>query len=83
MILIVPNLKAKQAINSLNQLEGYMFLLQGEVLIRNDTVALTSVPQWVRHHPTKQKVAGLIPGHGTFLGCRPSPWSGRIQEVTN
>ena len=32
--------------------------------------ALTSVAQLVGNHPTKRKVAGLIPGQGTCLRCR-------------
>ena len=35
--------------------------------------ALTGVAQWVGHHPTKQEVAGSIPGQGTCLGHRPGP----------
>ena len=38
--------------------------------------ALTSMAQWVGHHPANQKVAGLIPGQGTCLGCGPGPWIG-------
>ena len=32
-------------------------------------IVLTSVAQLVRHRPTKQKVAGLIPSQGTCLSC--------------
>ena len=33
-------------------------------------------------HPTKQTIAGLIPGKGTCLGCEFSPWSGQPREFT-
>ena len=36
-------------------------------------VALTGVARWVRRHPAKGKVADLIPGQGTSLGCGPGP----------
>ena len=32
-------------------------------------IALDSMAQLVRHHPANLKVAGLIPGQGTCLGC--------------
>ena len=32
-------------------------------------ITLIDVAQLVGHHPTKQKVAGLIPIEGTCLGC--------------
>ena len=44
---------------------------------QKDTKVLTGVAQLVGHRPTKQKVAGSIPG--TYLGCR----FGYIQEATN
>ena len=38
----------------------------------------------VGHHPTKWKVAGLIPGQGICLGCGPrTPSQGRVREVTD
>ena len=37
--------------------------------IKIGDVALTGVAQWVGHHPTKQMVAGSIPGQDTCLGC--------------
>ena len=43
---------------------------------------MTSVAQWVGHRPTKQGVAGSIPGEGTCLGCRFSPWLGRFLAHT-
>ena len=45
--------------------------------------ALTSVAQLVECCPTKQKVAGAIPGQGTRLGCGFSPWSGHILGTTD
>ena len=34
-------------------------------------LSLTGVTQWVGHRPANHKVAGLIPGQGTCLGCGP------------
>ena len=52
--------------------------------------ALTSVVQLVGTLSHNQKVAGLIPGQGTCLGCRfnswsgvHDSWSGHIQEATS
>ena len=47
--------------------------------------------QLVGHRPAKQKVAGLIPGQGTCLGCGLGPWakytqgprSGHMREATD
>ena len=44
---------------------------------------LASVAQLARHHPTKQKVMGLIPSQGMCLNCRFLPRSGHIAEATN
>ena len=33
-------------------------------------------------HPVHQKVVGLIPGQGTYLGCVFDPHLGCIQEAT-
>ena len=30
-----------------------------------------------------KKAEGLIPGQGTYLGCRFDPWSGSIREATD
>ena len=38
---------------------------------------------WLEHHPVHQRVAGLIPGQDTYLGCRFNPHSGCILEATN
>ena len=38
--------------------------------------ALAGVAQWVEHRSTNQKVAGLIPSQGTFLGCGTCPQLG-------
>ena len=35
--------------------------------------ALAGVAQWIESGPTKQRVAGSIPSHGTCLGCGPGP----------
>ena len=34
-------------------------------------IALAGVAQWIECRPVNQRVAGLIPGEGTCLGCRP------------
>ena len=33
---------------------------------------------WLEHHPIHQKVEGLIPSQGTYLGCRFDPLLGHI-----
>ena len=38
---------------------------------------------WLERHPINQKVVGLIPGQGTYLGCSSVPWSGHKQEATD
>ena len=38
--------------------------------------ALAGVAQWIECWPVNKRVAGLIPGQGTYLGCRPSPQLG-------
>ena len=38
--------------------------------------ALAGVAQWIEHRPLSQKVAGLIPSQGTYLGCGPGPQLG-------
>ena len=43
-------------------------------------LALTGMAQWSGHHSTNQKVAGLIPGQGTCLGCRPGLWLGACER---
>ena len=42
--------------------------------------ALAGVAQWTEHHPANQKVAGLIPGQGTCLGCGPGPQLGACES---
>ena len=46
---------------------------------------MSSVTQLVGRHRTKRKVAGLIPGLGTYLDYRfgPSPHLEQVQEATN
>ena len=41
---------------------------------------LAGVAQWVGCHLTNQRVAGLIPGQGTCLGCGPGPWLGACKR---
>ena len=38
---------------------------------------------WLEYCPIYQKVAGLIPSQGTYLGCRLDPRVGHIWEATN
>ena len=38
---------------------------------------------WLEHHPINRKVAGLIPGQGTYWGFKVGPWSGCIWEATD
>ena len=48
--------------------------------------ALAGVTQWVEHRPANWKVASLIPGQGTCLGCRPGPqlgvWERQLMDVS-
>ena len=46
-------------------------------------VALASVAQLVGHHPTNQKVTGLIPSQDTCLGYEFSPWLQQVQKATD
>lgn len=39
--------------------------------------------QLVERHPVDQKVAGLIPSQGTYLGYGFGSRSGHVQETTN
>ena len=52
--------------------------VRGNILKNKWILALNDVAQWVGHHTTNQKVAGLILGPGTFLGlgCGPGPQLG-------
>ena len=36
-------------------------------------MALAGVAQWIECQTANQRVAGLIPSQGTYLGCRPGP----------
>ena len=36
--------------------------------------ALAGWLNWLEHHPIHQKVVGLIPSQGTYLGCRFNGW---------
>ena len=38
---------------------------------------------WLEHRPVNWKVAGLILGQGTCLGCRFGPQLGHVQEATD
>ena len=41
---------------------------------------------WLEHHPINQKVVGLIPGQGTYLGCTFVPqlgtWERQLSDVS-
>ena len=43
--------------------------------------AMTGVAQWFECHPANRKVAGLIPGQGTCLGCGPGPPLGLCERT--
>ena len=36
-------------------------------------LALAGLAQWIECWPVNQKVRGLIPSQGTYLGCGPGP----------
>ena len=36
-------------------------------------MGLAGVAQWTERWSVNQRVAGSIPGQGTYLGCRPGP----------
>ena len=60
---------------------GYGFDPQSGHIQESTSEALTGVAQLVRSCPTKQKVAGLIPGQGTCLSCRFGPWLECVPEA--
>ena len=37
---------------------------------------MAGVAQWIEPQPANQRFAGLIPSHGTCLGCGPGPQDG-------
>ena len=39
--------------------------------LKNSTLALAGVAQWIEHWPVNQRVACSIPSQGTCLGCGP------------
>ena len=45
--------------------------------------ALGGVAQWIECQPANRGVPGSNPGQGTWLGCRPGPQLGGVQEATN
>ena len=45
----------------------------------NSNGALAGVALWIEHRPMNQRVAGLIPSHGTYLGCGPDPQLGACE----
>ena len=47
---------------------------------RKISAALAAVAPWIELQPAKQRVAGLIPSHGTCLGCGPGPQLGVCEK---
>ena len=45
-----------------------------------DKFALTGMAQWVGYHPANQKIANLMPGQGTGLGCGLGPQLGLCER---
>ena len=41
--------------------------------ISRSNSALAGVAQWIEQRPANQRVTGLIPSQGTYLGCGPGP----------
>ena len=57
-------------------LPGLLFLMVKiltSLLLLQTSLAPAGVAQWIEHGPTNQRVTGLIPSEGTYLGCRLSP----------
>ena len=48
--------------------------------IQKPTNALAGVAQWIEHQPVNQRVTGLIPSQGTFLGCGTGPQVGACEK---
>ena len=46
-------------------------------------LALAGWHGWLECRPVHQKVAGLIPGQGTYLDCGFDPWSEHVWEATS
>ena len=45
---------------------------------------LAGLLAWLEeHHSTHQKVGGLIPSQGTYLGCGFNLWSGSVRGAVN
>ena len=40
---------------------------------KNKAIALADVAQWIECQIVNQRVVGLIPSLGTYLGCGPGP----------
>ena len=40
---------------------------------KKELLALAVVGQWIECWPVDQRVSGLIPTQGTYLGCGPGP----------
>ena len=55
-------------------------VLQTEQL-KNLEIALAVVTPWIECWPVNQKVMGLIPSHGTYLGCGLGPWLGACERL--
>ena len=50
-------------------------------VLKNKTIALAGVVQWIECGSANQRVAGSIPSQGTYLGCGPGPqWGLRERQ---
>ena len=63
--------------------ENLAVSLRAHIKIEITFLALAYVAQLVGALSRNQRVAGLIPGPGTYLGCRSDPQSRCVREATN
>ena len=52
---------------------GVAILLSDKINFKTKDIALAGVAQWTECQPVNQRVAGLFPSQGTWLGCGPGP----------
>ena len=48
-----------------------------------ESVVLAGWLSWLEHYPIHQKVVGLIPSQGVYLGCSFTHWSGCGREAAD
>ena len=65
IFFLFDNLREKRSVPLTKQ--------SGTAYFTNSYGALAGVTQWIECQPANQRVAGLIPSHGTCLGCGPGP----------